>query len=68
MSRRWPGRTVPAALAVSGVTLALAALAPGAYRAEPQPCPTPAVPVIPTAPREYSEADVLAAIRAGRRP
>jgi hypothetical protein len=58
---------MPVALAVSGFTLALAALAPGAYRAEPQPCPTPAVPVIPTAPREYTEADVIQAIREGRR-
>jgi hypothetical protein len=68
MTARWPGRTFAFAVGFSGFTLACTALAPGAYRAEPQPCPTPAVPVIPTAPPEYSEADVLAASRAGRRP
>jgi hypothetical protein len=60
--------SVPLAVGAFGVVLSLTALAPGAYRPEPRPCPAPAIPAIPTAPREYSQADVLAAIQEGRRP
>jgi hypothetical protein len=59
--------SIRAATLITALGIAFAAFAPDLDRPEPRPCPAPA-PSIPTAPREYTEADVLAAIREGSRP